>query len=213
MNRSVDIPRLRRVAFGTVGVVATAFGLLVLLVPGLARVGPAAPLLDAVDGMAVGRVLLLAGALAVGALFVGARSAGEDSTGDEQLDRRLEQLPTTPPEQVTAGQDQVAAAALDADVRIAIEAGGQAYRDLLTILETTAIATYADAMGVARDQAAATVAAGRWTRDPVAAALLSGDEGPAFGRGRTLRLLAVPARERDERIRRTIAAIERLEQQ
>lgn len=213
MNRSVDIPGLRRVAFGSLGVVATAFGLLVLLVPGLARVGPAAPLLDAIEGMAPGRVLLLAGALAVGALFVGARTAGDDSTGDEQLDRRLGQLATAPPEQVTAGQDQVAAAALDADVRIAIEEGGQPYRDLQTVLETTATAAYADAVGVTRDRAAETVAAGRWTRDPLAAALLAGEDGPTFGRGRTLRLLAVPARERDERIRRTIAAIERLEQQ
>lgn len=211
MNTPVDLRAVRRVAFGTVGVLATAFGVVILLLPGLASMGPAATLLGPIEGTAPTRVLLLAGGLAVGALLLGARTAGRPATGDDHLDRRLDSLSSAPPEQVTAGESGVAAADLDATITAAIEDGGEPYREVLAALEQTAEAVYADATGVSRPEAAAAVDAGTWTRDPVASALLAGEGGPRLGRGRTLRLLAIPGRERSDRIRRTIAAIEQLE--
>lgn len=211
MNWAVSLPQLRRVTFGVLGVAATVLGLLLLLVPGVASFGPTAILVDAVESRPLRQVLLLAGGLAVAALLLGGRSGSDPDAGEEELERRLSQLPETPPEQVTAGDDQVAAAALDEQITEAIAEGGPAYRDAQQALRTTAVSVYADAAGVSTDRAREAVARGQWTRDPVASALLADDRGPALGRSRTLRLLALPRRERDERLRRTIAAIERLE--
>lgn len=211
MNVPARVRTVRRVAFGAVGILATAFGVVVLLLPGLASMGPAAVALRQIEGMAVNRALLIAGALAVGALVLGARTASRPVTGDDRLDRRLDELSTAPPEQVTAGESRVAAADLDATATAAIEDGGEPYREVQAALERTAAAAYADATGVSRPEAAAAVAAGTWTRDPVASAVLADESGPRLGRRRTLRLLAIPGRERDERLRRTIAAIEELE--
>jgi hypothetical protein len=211
VNGAVSLPRVRRVTFGVLGVAATVFGLLLLVLPGVATLGPAAILLDAVASTPLQQVLLVAGGLVVAALVLGGRTGSDPEAGDQELERRLSQLPGTPPEQVTAGDDQVAAAALDEQIAEAIAEGGPAYRDAQQVLRTTAVSVYADAAGVSIEQAREAVARGQWTRDPVAAALLADDRGPALGRSRTLRLLALPRRERDERLRRTIAAIERLE--
>lgn len=212
MNVPIDLAPIRRIVFGTVGVLVTAFGLLVLLFPGIASLGPSGAVLARIEAAPADQILLLAGGVAVGALLVGARTAAAPATGDDRVDRRLDRLPTTPPEDLAVGAEQIVAAGLDADVTTAIEDGGDRYRELQETLRTAATAVYADSSGLSRDRARREVVAGSWTGDPVAAALLADDSGPAFGRRRTLRLLVFPVRERDERIRRTIAAIERLEE-
>lgn len=210
MNVPLPVSTVRRRVFGPLGVVATVLGLLMLLLPGLAALGPGRLLVDRVAATPFDTVLLIAGGLAVAALVIGTRSSSSADESD-RLDRRLATIPTAPPEAVTTGRNQIAAAAFDADIETAVEDGGEPYQRLQSVLELTATSVYADVNGLAREQAAAAVARGTWTTDPVAAALLSDERGPTFDRGRTVRLLVLPAREREERIRRTIATIERLE--
>jgi len=201
---------LRALLFGAVGVVATGFGLLVLVAPDLVRgVGPIGSVLDAVVTADQRLVMLVTGLLVGGSLVVTARSRQDPEDGsDSTAEMRFET--GKPPEAVTADRRTVVASHVDDALEGAIQQGGPRLQETRSQLSAAAAGSYAAATGSSREVARAAVANGEWTRDPVAAMFLATDGGPEPDVRSRLALWLVPRRERRRRIERTIAAIERL---
>lgn len=206
--------RRRELAYGTAGVVATAVGIGLFLVPdlllGIGPVAWAVRSLTAVDATTLG---LVAGVLATLYLGWSARSqpASETVSAASRSETRFEMAATAPPETVTAQRQRLAAGWVDDDVEEAIEHGGDALAETRSQLRSTATHAYATAADVTPEAARAAVDGGEWTADRMAATFLAGPEGPSASLGARLRLWLFPARERRRRIERSITAIETTE--
>lgn len=176
---------------GGFGVLATLFGVGLWLAPDTVRVGPVADLAGEVAATGATQLLLALGI--VTGLLVSA-AAWPRSTGDRSLDGTGQ--PTA------GGQPDL----LGADIERAIRDGGEAWRGVRSTLAETATTAYARRAGVPPAAAERAVREGRWTSDDLAAGVLASNL-PYSAR---LRLWLVPERERQRRVERTVAAIERL---
>ena len=200
--------RLRWVV-GGIGALATALAALAVFGMELVPVERAVePLVTALSGLGPQGFVLASVAVAVVGLAVslllpgGVRVLADDGAA-ERFERRLDR----PPEGVThAGL--LTGGALDDDVARALAGDGGALAAVREQLRDLAETTIGDRVG---DPAAATdlVANGEWTDDRTAAAFLADGTPTASLRSR-LRLWLDPERERERRLRRTAAAIDRL---
>lgn len=208
--------RVRSVVFGVIGMFATGFGVALLVAPEvLLDIGPVEGLVTAVSETDPTTVGLAAGLVAGVYLGVTARSRPEPDTipSVTSADSRFDMAAVRPPEEVTTNPQRLVASSLDAEVDRAVENGGKPLRTLRSKLFQVATAVYVDATGVEMDSAQAAVAHGEWTQDPAAIAFLTGPEGPRPPLRMRVRRWLTPASERRRRIERTIAAIERLQEQ
>jgi len=187
--------RARTAVFGALGTLATSVGVGLLLVPGFLRgLGPVDAAVTALSATETTTVGLAAGILALVALLVTARSGSAPERGSPtRADSRFERAATAPPEEATTSGGSLTASGLENDVRQAVETGGDQLRDVRSLLRETATSAYAER--------------GEWTDDPVAARFLAA-EPP--GLSMRVRHWLVPAQERERRIERTVAAIERV---
>lgn len=200
--------RARVVVFGTLGVLVTAFGVALLVVP---SVGPVATLVRGVGAGDPTHLLLVASLVAGLYVVVAARSSGE--RGDRSaVDEAFERTIATPPEEVTAERQQLVGEQLDRRLRAGTETGGSPLRDVRDWLAVTATHAYAEATTLPREEARAAIERGAWTDDRVAAAFLAGPDGPAVPLASRLRLWLAPARERRRRIERALTAIEQVQE-
>lgn len=200
-----------RTLFGTLGAIATAVGAGLLLAPELVRgIGPLDDAVTALSAVETATVGVVGGALVLAALLVTARSRPVPTRegAPSNVDSRFERAAIAPPEEATASDGSLTGADIDRDVRRAIEEGGDALRGVRGVLYETATSAHADRAGVPESQAASAVDRGEWTTDPVAARFLA--RNAELPLGMRLREWLVPARERERRIRRTVAAIERV---
>ena len=201
--------RLRVAVFGTLGALATLVAAVFVVAPEvLLAVGPVEAVVGQLSGLDPTLVMLVA-TLVVGLyVAVAARSSPSERTvaSASSAERRFDAAVTDPPEAVTADRRTLTAADVDADVDRAVASGGArlgAVRDALTGLVVEA---YARRYQVRRAQARDVVASGDWTDDRVAAAFLGAEEGPQASLLSRVRLWLTPERERERRIRRTLAA-------
>ncbi|MEF8812304.1 MAG: hypothetical protein V5A55_00560 [Halovenus sp.] len=200
--------RARVAVFGTLGVLLTAFGVALLVVP---SVGPVETLVRGVgDGDPT--PLLLAASLVAGLYVVVAARSRAESGERSAVDEAFEGTIATPPEEVTAERQQLVGGQLDRQLRAGMEAGGAPLRDARDWLAVTATHAYAEAATLPREEAQTAVERGAWTDDRVAAAFLAGPDGPAIPLSSRLRLWLAPARERRRRIERTLTAIEQVQE-
>lgn len=191
--------RVRVVVAGTVGALATAVAALVVTAPGLLSIEPLVASLARLDLP----VVLAAGSLLLGGaglLFGWATGDGEGGSVtayDDRVARR--------PEAVTADEERLVGADLQATVDAAVEGDETAMAQLTDRLRGAAVAAYAIEAGTDRATARRAVTTGRWTDDPLAEATLGPDT--AYPLGSRLRLWLDPDSERERRLRRTIAAV------
>ena len=195
----MTLHRLKLFVFGLVGVAGTAVAGVLVFAP--AVLGELYPTLrdatEMVDPLWVGAVVGLVGLLAAWHLEPGGQ-------GETAFDGAVER----PPESVRAEATPMAGARLDGRYESAIADEPGAMDAMVDRLRTTAVTTYALEGEVARERAERAVAAGEWTDDAVAAALLApGTAQPLLAR---LRLWLDPESERERRVRRTLTAIEAL---
>lgn len=205
-------PQARTALFGAIGTLATCLGGGLLLAPELvAGVGPvddAITVLAAADTASVG---LIAGVLVLVALFLTMRSRpASGQQGTHPADSRFERVATAPPEQTTASHRSLTAAAVDDEIRQAIERGDDSLGEVRSLLRETAASAYAERMDVSESRATERIERGEWTDDPVAARFLAGNDGPDTPVRTRLRRWLLPGEERARRIERTVAAIERV---
>lgn len=114
----------------------------------------------------------------------------------------------TPPEVVSAPDTTLVAASADATFEEAVDGDDDAMSALVEQLGATAATTYALAADCDHETAQRAIAAGNWTDDDVAAALLApGTTQPLLAR---LRLWLDPESERERRVRRAVSAIDGL---
>lgn len=114
----------------------------------------------------------------------------------------------TPPEAVSAPDTTLVAASVDATIEDAVEGDDDAMSAVVEQLGATAVTTYALAADCDHETAQRAIAAGNWTDDDVAAALLApGTAQPLFAR---FRLWLDPESERERRVRRAVSAIDGL---
>ena len=191
--------RASRVFFGTIGLLATVLGGLVVF-----DVEIAAAVVEVVAAVDVTLVLVLGG-LAVGLYgLLAAWITGPDGATGTTFDAAAED----PPESVAASDDTLVAAATDASFDNAIAGDEAAMSSLVDRLRATAAETYALATDSDPGAARQAITAGTWTDDDVATALLAPDTPqPLLAR---LRLWLDAESERERRIRRTITEIEAL---
>lgn len=205
--------RARVAILGTLGALATAGAVLLVVAPDLAL---APPVRRTIEGMSARdpRSVMLAGTALVG-LYVllaarstgGSRSLDPVSTGE----RAFEGAVADPPEEVTDDRRQVTAQALDTDITAAISRGGLGLTRTRQTLAETATTAYVHHGTVSPEKARTAVETGAWTTDDLAAAFLAGEGGPTPGLYSRIRLWLLPAAERERRIRRTVAAIRDLQ--
>jgi hypothetical protein len=205
--------RLRVAVFGTLGAIATLLGAMFVLAPDLAL--GVQPVRAAVDALSTDPRLVMLGATLVVGLYVAI--AARSTSGEEGLDavsvadRQFERVATNPPEGVTDDRRRQTAAALDATIDRAVADGGADLREVRDVLTGTAESAYASHANVTRSRAQHAIATGAWTADDVAAAFLTGDDGPTATLYSRIRLWLTPAAERERRIERTVAAIEAIQ--
>ncbi|MFC7073411.1 hypothetical protein ACFQJ7_00635 [Halovenus rubra] len=201
--------RVRSALFGTLGTLATGFGIGLLFVPDLLRgAGPIDASVSALSGTETTTIGLVAGLLVLVAfgLIARSRSATEGPTPSKS-DSRFERAATAPPEDATVSDGELTAAGLDNDLKQAVESGGKQLRDVRSVLRETATSAYAERVDISEQQAAAVIDSGEWTDDKVAARFLGRESFPLWVR---VRRWLTPTQERQRRIERTIAAIERV---
>lgn len=203
--------RLRVAVFGTGGLLATAFGIGLLVAPEFfLDIEPIAEAVATVAAIDQTRLVLGASIVAVLYVVLAARSRPRASVQGTDLsgDKRFAKTITSRPEAVTADQRSLAAAGIDLEVQTAIESGQRLQRFRSTLVET-AVSVYANTENTDEESGRAAIERGAWTDDRVAAAFLAGEDGPTPTIWDRIRLWLVPERERERRIERTIAAIER----
>jgi len=189
---------------------ALAGAVAVFLPDAVLSVGPVRGAIETVGGVEPTAAVLLASGVAGLYLAVAARSSDGAPPAEDPADRRFAGVAEAPPEAVTADRRRLAGEDLDATVDRASASGGPALREVRGTLARTAADVYAEHAGLDRGRAREAVRAGAWTDDPVAAAFLAGEDGPAPGFGARVRLWLVPERERSRRVERTVRAIEHL---
>lgn len=205
--------RRQSLLFGAVGVVSTLLGVVLLVTPdAVGQVGPLAWGVDTLASVEATTLGFVAGCLAVAYLGLTARSrpAPETVSPESSTESRFEMATTAPPEAPTAQRQPVTATYAEDNITEAVEFGADALTALRAQLRVSAVAVYADATDLSRDQARTAIERGTWTDDELAAAFLAGPAGPEPSLWLRLRLWLVPARERRRRIERTLTAIEGL---
>lgn len=191
--------RLKLLVFGLVGVAGTAVAGVLVFAP--AALGEALPALRAVTEMVAP---LWVGALVGVVGLVAAWHVGRGGRDGTTFDGAVE----TPPESVNAEETPLAGARLDDRYASAVADEPGAMDAMVDRLRTTAVTTYALEAELSRERADRAVAAGEWTDDAVAAALLAPDRPqPLLAR---LRRWLDPESERERRVKRTLDAIEAL---
>lgn len=178
---------------GVFGVLATLFGVGLVLAPGLVGSGPVAGVVDTVTAAGTAELMLVLGGVV--AVLVGAvpwRRSQADGDPFEGTPKR--------------STDDRHTDRLGTEVGVAVREGGEAWERLQSELVELAVETYADTANVSPAAAEQAVRRGMWTGDNLAAGVLAGK---MSGRAR-LRLWLTPERERRRRIARTARAIERL---
>ncbi|MXR52524.1 hypothetical protein GRX03_13015 [Halovenus sp. WSH3] len=192
-----------RSAFGVVGILSILFGIALLFVPAVGSLGAVQSLLERIETVGPTRTLLFTGAGLIGYLLIGLRSPAADREGTtDQFDRD------------PGDSDSVEGLAghhLQRQVQTAIEDGSEDFVTVRERLQETAAAVYADLVGCTEQQARTAVSDGTWCNDPLVAAFLAGEDGPATPLGAQVRLFVFPRRERRRRIERTVAVIEEVE--
>lgn len=205
--------RPRTALFGAIGILSTAVGASLLLVPDVVTgLGPVDAVVSAAGTLDTATVGIFAGVLVVASLFVTARTRSVPTASGSQSSAgpRFEGAATSPPEVATVGAGSLTAAGVDNDIRTAVAEGDDSLEDVRLLLYETVTSVYAERAGVPVPQAGAIVDRGDWTDDPVAAVFLADVDGPDAPLGMRLRLWLTPRRERTRRIERTVAAIERV---
>lgn len=184
-----------RNALGVVGVVATLFGVLLLVAPETIAVGPIVPLAETVATVDAAMLLLIGGIAAVLLILV---TIWPHSESREQFaqDASTQETKRHPADHSMRSFEQ------------AIRDGGDAFDAARRTLVATATHSYATVNDVSESAARNAVKRGEWTDDSLAAGVLS-ETTPLSAR---LRLWIAPARERRKRLERTIDAIESLYQ-
>jgi hypothetical protein len=199
-----------RAALGGLGVVATLLGAMAVAAP--AAVAETAPLSTLVSAAAsVGpRDLFVAGSAALGLSLLRAAVTSRESrlvSGSAAGSQRFAAVVAEDPETATAPEGTLAANDFDEAVERAIDGDDRAVEEVTERLRRLAVARLARE-GLDRESADDAVAAGTWTDDRTAAAALSREDGPVATLGSRLRLWLDPERERERRIRRTVAALD-----
>jgi len=191
--------RVGTVVFGTIGLLATVLAGLIVF-----DVAVAAAIVEVAQAVDVTLVLVLGG-IALGLYgLLGAGLAGPDDASGTTFDAAVD----SPPESVTAPDSTLVGAATDAGFADAVAGDEDAMSSLVDRLRTTAAETYALATDSDPGAATQAIAAGTWTDDDVATALLAPDTPqPLLAR---LRLWLDAESERERRVRRTIAEIRAL---
>ncbi|WP_436906704.1 DUF7269 family protein [Halosimplex marinum] len=200
-----------RAVLGGLGVLATVLGALAVAAPSaVAETEPLATLVGA--AAAVGpRDLFVAGSVAVGLSLLRAAVASRESrvVGDPAASRRFAALLAEQPENATAAEATLAASEFDEAIERAVGGNDRAIGTVRDRLRRLAVARLARE-GYDSEAADRAVAAGEWTDDRTAAAFLAGESGPVSTLWSRLRLWVDPERERERRIRRTVAALDDL---
>jgi hypothetical protein len=199
-----------RAALGGLGVLATLLGALAVAAP--AAVAETAPLSTLVSAAAsVGpRDLFVAGSAALGLSLLRAAVTSRESrlvSGSSAASRQFEAVVADEPETATAPEGTLAASEFDDAVERAVDGDERALAELGERLRRLAVARLTRE-GWDPEGADRAVAAGTWTDDRTAAAVLSGEDGPVATLGSRLRLWLDPERERERRIERTVAALD-----
>jgi hypothetical protein len=193
---------------GAAGVSLTLLGVAVLVVPEtttrLPGVERLIELVGTRDPAAVALVLTI-----VVTVSVAVTARNSDPREQTPAERRFEQLRSRPPEAVSADRQAVAGEGFDQAVTRAVTLGGESLGDLRETLQTLAVEVCVETEGLTTAEARRAVRAGTWTSDSLAAAFLSGTDGPSTSVVASLRLWVAPARERRRRVDRTLSAIER----
>lgn len=207
--------RVKSVLFGLLGTVSTGFGLSVLLAPEWVRsVGGLAQFLDLADSADPTGLMLVAGIIVGGyATLIGRSKPSPDKIAARtDAENRFETAGDRPPEQVTAGKQTTAGAELDTEIDAAIERGDASMETVQEEIATVATNVYMSVTDESAETARRAIEQGSWTTDPVAGAFLSGASGPTPTVRSRIALWLRPQQERERRIRRTISAIQRLEE-
>lgn len=196
--------RRARVAAG-LGTGLTLFGVLVLLVPSVLAIGPGAWLERQFADIDPLVLMLLAG---IGmALYLGVTGrAAPPNPPESDAVSRFQRLVDHPPERITADGQLRAGGGIDADAKLAIEAGGEPYDRICTLLGRTATDVYAASNRLGSEAAVRAVQCGEWTDDDVAGWVLAEDTVPP--RAARLHHWLRPNTERRRRIERVLTAIE-----
>lgn len=203
--------RSRTALFGSVGLVATVLTALTVVYPegvtsavaGVAGLDPSsvAATLESLDPSS----LLLRGGVLLA--LIGLLSAGFNF-GSDGSQTPFEAAIESPPEAVSAPDTTLVAASADETFADAVDGDDDAMSALVERLRATAATTYALEADCDHETAERTVAAGHWTDDDVAAALLAPETAqPLLAR---FRLWLDPESERERRVRRTVSAIDGL---
>lgn len=189
--------RLRRVVFGTVGLLATVVATLLAVAPD--AVGSLVAVFETLDPTGI----LLASSVVVGGCgLLAAWAAGRRTRPATSFDAAVE----LSPESVTGDDSRLVGSAVDEAVDEAIAGDPASFETVVARLQTAAATAHATATDVPRSAAEQAVRAGTWTDDAVAAALLAPEEPqPVLAR---LRLWLDPEAERERRISRTVSEIE-----
>ncbi|QPV62075.1 hypothetical protein I7X12_15170 [Halosimplex litoreum] len=199
-----------RAALGGLGVLATLLGALAVAAP--AAVAETAPLSTLVSAAAsVGpRDLFVAGSAALGLSLLRAAVTSRESrlvSGSAAESRRFAAVVADEPETATAPDGTLAANEFAEAIERAVDGDDRALETVDERLRRLAVARLVRE-GMDCESADRAVAAGTWTDDRTAAAFLSEEDGPVATLRSRLRLWLDPARERERRIRRTVAALD-----
>jgi hypothetical protein len=178
---------------GVFGVLATLFGVGLVLAPGLVGSGPVETAVETVASAGTAELMLVLGGVV--AVLVGAVPWRRSRTDGDPFERATE--PST---------DDTRTDRLGTEVGAAVREGGEAWERVRSELAELAAETYADAANVPPATAEQAVRRGEWTGDDLAAGVLAG----GVSRRARLRLWLTPERERRRRVARTVRAVERL---
>lgn len=196
----------QRQFFAGLGLASILFGVGLLLVPAVSSVSPVRQILTVVEAVGTTGMLVLTGGGLVGYLLIGLRST-DRSDSEGTADRFGAEVAS----EESGPQEGVAGYRLDREIQTAVDDGGEAFVAVREQLQQTAASVYADAVGCSEQQAQPAIEGGAWCSDPVAAAFLSGVDGPSTPLGSQFRLFVFPRRERRRRIEQTVAVIERVQ--
>lgn len=188
---------------GVFGVVATLFGVGLLVAPETSQVGPVETATEAVAGAEPTRLLLVLG---VGTALLVAVAVRPRSVPPGKETQQFDEVVAREPDSDSRRDDL-----LGFDVETAIQEGGRPWRRVRSLLADTALSAYAQREGCSLSEGRRAVEQGLWTDDTLAAGVV-GDEMGVPLRAR-LGLWIVPERERRRRVERTTAAIEHLHEQ
>lgn len=192
-------------ALGGFGILATLFGLGLLLELDPLLSGPVESVTDSLASVNPLTLMLVLGLL-TGLLIAVTAWPRSTSTARTAVERQFDDAVGGPPDAVGTAPER--SDLLGAELELGIRQGGEQWHAVRSSLFETAVRTYAQGVGARPATARAMVESGDWTEDSLAAGVLRGDAPPLA----RLRLWLAPERERRRRVERTLEAIEQLHQ-